>query len=229
MDDRLGAGGEELGVVDDVEEAEAEPGGAQEAEQGGDYGVNGDVGHHAHGDAVLVEEVADGHGEIEVEIALGGAHAEEEQELQEEEECVAVPVGEDVAEAAEDLSPVDAVPGDDEEDGADGDYDAEEGRGDGAEELGADELPGADREGVHEVALVAQEALEKALDDKDHGDGEHGHQDGHIDQHGDAGGGLAHGAGAVQTVEGEAVDDRQDQGGGPDKGELLEHGAEIVL
>lgn len=96
-----------------------------------------------------------------------------------------------------------------------------------ADQLGQNQLPGPDRERVHEVALVPQQPLGKAVDHKDDGDDEHGHNDAYKGEHEQTV--FAQDGVVCILKQGESVDQSQGQRRPPDQGKLLPHGSEVVF
>ena len=98
-----------------------------------------------------------------------------------------------------------------------------------ADELGGHQLPGADREGVHEVALVPQQALGKSLDHKQNGNDEHSRHNGGEGKNHQPGGLFSYHRSAVLPVQCKPVHQCQHQRRPPDEGKLLPHSPEVVF
>ena len=156
-------------AVDDVGEYIGE-GQQKGARQGTHDGVDCDESDNAERHPVLVEQMPNAHGQVQLEEARGKGDHHHQAELQDADDAVGgldVPVGKDVLQPPEQVPDHLPVPGKDDQDGQHRHHDAEEGRHDGADQLGADELPGTHGQGVHQISLVTQQALEKPLDGKE--------------------------------------------------------------
>ena len=235
-DEHDGAGGEHgaVGVdVDRIHQGLDEPVGEHPAIYVGDEDIQPDKGGHADEPPVSGKQVPHGHSQVHHRNKEHDEGEDHQTELGHQGQGAGV-----LHNAPEDIRPkgelhqLKPVHRGHDEGGQKGHHPAAY-PGDGpADQLGGHQLPGPDGQGVHQIALAAQQPLGEAVDHKDDSDDEHGRDHGHKGKNCNArGGGIAKANSVVIHIpeNAEPICQRQGQGRPPDQGKLLPHGPEVVF